>query len=351
MAATINQTEWLYSGSNDIGNYGNHYNVTPHNSTLEAEVFNPVIDKVLSGLSIVTLFITMVALGCSMEITKIKAHIKKPKGVVIAVVAQFGIMPLAAFALAKIFQLGSLEAVTLLICGCCPGGNLSNIFTLALDGDMNLSIVMTTCSTILALGMMPLLLFLYCQGIESIGYNMPYTGIIIALLLTLFPCAIGIAINHWAPQYSSIVQKVSLVILLNSAVAIGIISGISIGTSIWSVLSPQIMATASLLPMIGFMLGYILSTLFRLPEACRRTVAMETGCQNIQLCSTILKVTFPIEVIGALFLFPVVYILFQIIESLILITIYRCYKRFKPAAVEKTVYMVVDGKAEEVKIP
>ncbi|MGH0120773.1 UNVERIFIED_CONTAM: hypothetical protein FKN15_027139 [Acipenser sinensis] len=61
-----------------------------------------------------------------------------PKGVAIAVVAQYGIMPLTAFTLAKVFQLGSIESVTVLICGCCPGGNLSNIFALALKGDMNL---------------------------------------------------------------------------------------------------------------------------------------------------------------------------------------------------------------------
>lgn len=28
--------------------------------------------------------------------------------------------------------------VVVLICGCCPGGNLSNILALALQGDMNL---------------------------------------------------------------------------------------------------------------------------------------------------------------------------------------------------------------------
>ena len=95
-------------------------------------------DAAISGITIIILFITMVSLGCTMEISKIKYHILKPKGVAIAVVAQFGIMPLTAFSLAKVFQLEPIEAVTVLICGCCPGGNLSNIFALALKGDMNL---------------------------------------------------------------------------------------------------------------------------------------------------------------------------------------------------------------------
>ena len=70
------------------------------------------------------------------------------------------------------------------------------------------SIVMTTCSTLLALGMMPLLLFLYCQGISGLENAVPYTGITLSLVLTLLPCAIGVYINHRVPQYSKLITKV-----------------------------------------------------------------------------------------------------------------------------------------------
>lgn len=95
-------------------------------------------DKALSVVLIVVLFVIMVSLGCTMEIAKITTHLRKPKGVAIAVMAQYGIMPLTAFVLGKLFQLGAAESLAILICGCCPGGNLSNIFSLALRGDVNL---------------------------------------------------------------------------------------------------------------------------------------------------------------------------------------------------------------------
>lgn len=63
---------------------------------------------------------------------------------------------------------------------------------------------------------------------------------------------------------------------------------------------------------------------------CRRTISMETGFQNLQLCSTILNVTFPPEVIGPLFFFPLLYMIFQIAEGIIIIAVFRCYLRFKP---------------------
>lgn len=351
--ATMNQTEETYSGDS----YWYHediLNVTVSNSTsVFQSPLSPLVDKAISCITIIILFITMVSLGCTMEISKIKAHILKPKGVAIAVVAQYGIMPLTAFTLAKVFQLGSIESVTVLICGCCPGGNLSNIFALALKGDMNLSIVMTTCSTVLALGMMPLLLYLYCQGLSNMENAVPYGGIIIALAMTLVPCAIGIFLNARAPQYSKIIIRAGMSILLLASVAIAVLSGMVIGSTIWSVLSPTLIGTAAFMPLTGYLLGYILSSLFRLNEKCKRTVSMETGCQNIQLCSTILKVAFPAEVIGPLYLFPLIYILFQAGEALLFIVLFRYYERMRPQADDSgmIVYVAVDSKVDEVKLP
>ena len=68
-----------------------------------------------------------------------------------------------------------------------------------------------------------------------------------------------------------------------------------------------------------------------LTHRCSRTVSMETGCQNIQLCSTILNVTFPPEVIGPLFFFPLLYTICQTGEGLFLIALFRCYEKIKPS--------------------
>ncbi|XP_078724380.1 hepatic sodium/bile acid cotransporter isoform X2 [Lampetra fluviatilis] len=167
-----------------------------------------ILDEAVNAVTTAILVVTMVSLGCTMEIEHIGAHIRKPRGIIIAVLAQFGIMPVTAFALAKVFRLNPVEAVTVLICGCCPGGNLSNVFALALDGDMNLSILMTTCSTVLALGMMPLLLWAYSHGLSDTRFVIPYAKISIALALILLPCAVGIFINAKFPKYSRVILRV-----------------------------------------------------------------------------------------------------------------------------------------------
>ncbi|XP_051510337.1 hepatic sodium/bile acid cotransporter-like [Myxocyprinus asiaticus] len=294
---------------------------------------------------IVILFITMVSLGCTLKISQIKKHLIRPKGVAIVVEAQFRITPLTAFSLAKLFQLGPMESDTVLICGCCPGGNLSNIFTLVLQGDMNLSILMTTCSTALALGMMPLLIYLYCHGFSHLENIVPYNGITLARL-TLVPCSIGILINHHAPQYSKIITTGGMTITLISSVIIGILTAVIDRGSVFIVTS-QLIAIAALMPLNGYICGYILSTLFKMSASCRRTIAVEVDCQNNLLCTTILKVAFPSELIVQLYLFPIVYMLLQSAEAIIFIILFRCLQRLKSSQKETKVYIAEEGEAEE----
>ncbi|KAI5232170.1 Sodium/Bile Acid Cotransporter [Manis pentadactyla] len=325
-----------------------HNASAPLNFTLPPNFGKRPTDLALSVLLVFLLLLIMLSLGCTMEFSKIKAHLWKPKGLAIALVAQYGIMPLTAFALGKVFRLKNTEALAILICGCSPGGNLSNVFSLAIKGDMNLSIVMTTCSTFFALGMMPLLLYIYSKGIYdgNLKDKVPYGGIMVSLILVLIPCTIGIILNAKRPQYVPYVTKGGLIIKLLLAVAIIALSVINVGKSIMFVMTPHLLATSSLMPFIGFLLGYLLSALFQLNGRSRRTVSMETGCQNIQLCSTILNVTFPPEAIGPLFFFPLLYMIFQLGEGLLFIAIFRCYEKIKHAE-DKRKMIYTAAKTEE----
>ncbi|XP_044021835.1 sodium/bile acid cotransporter-like [Siniperca chuatsi] len=342
----MNVTE-VYNRIANIYNEGNFSG----NGSMDVLNASPKLTKAINTITIVVLFFTMISLGCMMEISKIKTHLLKPKGVAIALLAQFGIMPLAAFCLAKLLEMHPIKAVTVLICGCCPGGSLSNIFSLAIQGDMNLSIVMTTCSSFAALGMMPLLLYIYCRGFPGLENAVPFVGIITTLVLTLVPCIIGILINHYKPNYTPVVKKAGLSILIIVGIILFILSGIYVRDKIWMVLTADVLAVAALMPLIGFMLGYIMSVLCRLSPQCSRTISMETGCQNIQLCVAILKVTFSPQVIGPMFLFPLIYIQLQCAEALLLSLCFRCYQRFKPPAEDTRIYNTVDVKQEEVKQP
>lgn len=81
---------------------------------------------------------TMLGLGCTVDVSQLGEHVRRPIGVLLALVCQFVIMPLVAFLLALTFSLDDVAAMAVLLCGCCPGGNLSNILSLLAHGEMNL---------------------------------------------------------------------------------------------------------------------------------------------------------------------------------------------------------------------
>lgn len=134
---------------------------------------------VFTVVSAVMMGLIMFSLGCSVELRKLWSHIRRPWGIAVGLLCQFGLMPLIAYLLALSFSLTTAQAIAVLIMGCCPGGASSNILTFWVDGDMDLSISMTTCSTVAALGMMPLCLYLYTLSwnYEKNYFTIPYQNI------------------------------------------------------------------------------------------------------------------------------------------------------------------------------
>ena len=60
-----------------------------------------------------------------------------------------------------------------------------------------------------------------------------------------------------------------------------------------------------------------------------RTVALETGIQNFPLCMTLISLSFPREIIPKLALFPLLYGVFVLTNSVIFVGAYHVIKRYK----------------------
>ncbi|XP_074492264.1 sodium/bile acid cotransporter 4 [Sebastes fasciatus] len=272
---------------------------------------------------------TMLGLGCTVEVSQLGEHIRRPVGVLLALLCQFVIMPLVAFLLALAFSLDDVAAMAVLLCGCCPGGNLSNIMSLLVHGEMNLSIVMTISSTLLALVLMPLCLWIYSRAwINTPVVNlMPFGAIILTLCSTLIPIGLGVMLRYRYTRVADIVLKVSLWSLLITLILLFILTGAMLGPELLSTIPPSVYVVAILMPLCGYAAGYGLAVLFELPPSSCRSVSLETGCQNVQLCTAILKLAFPPQLMGGMYMFPLLYALFQAAEAGIFILAYRMYRK------------------------
>ncbi|XP_010206365.1 ileal sodium/bile acid cotransporter [Colius striatus] len=295
---------------------------------LPEDTFNQTLSTVLSTVLTIMLALVMFSMGCNVELQLFWNHIKRPWGILVGFLCQFGIMPLVAFLLSLVFNVLPIQAVVVMIMGCCPGGTASNVIAYWLDGDMDLSISMTTCSTILAMGMMPLCLFLYTKmWTDSSAIVLPYQSIGISLVSLLIPVSVGMYVNHKWPTKAKIILKVGSIVGAILIVLIAVVGGILYKGS-W-IISPKLWIIGTIFPAIGYFLGFLLARMSGLSWRRCRTVSLETGFQNTQLCSTIVQLSFTSEQLELMFTFPLIYSIFQLVLALLILGAYRIYRRHK----------------------
>ncbi|XP_044523115.1 ileal sodium/bile acid cotransporter [Gracilinanus agilis] len=288
--------------------------------------FNRTLSVVLSTVLTILLALVMFSMGCNVEIMKFLNNLKRPWGIFVGFLCQFGIMPLMGFILSVAFNILPIQAVGVLIMGCCPGGTASNILAYWCDGDMDLSISMTTCSTLLALGMMPLCLFLYTKmWIDTGTIKIPYDSLGISLVALIIPISAGIYVNHKWPEKAKAILKIGSITGVILIVVIAVTGGILYQGS-WTI-NPKLWIIGTIFPMAGYLLGFFLGRIAGLSWHRCRTVALETGMQNTQLCSTIVQLSFSPEELDLMFTFPLIYSIFQFVMAGLFIGSYYLYKK------------------------
>jgi predicted Na+-dependent transporter len=90
----------------------------------------------------IMMIVIMLGMGASLTWRDFLIAFRKPKGVLVGLLCQYGIMPLLAFLLAKALGLSPGLTVGLILMGCMPGGTTSNIFTYFSKAVLALSIIL-----------------------------------------------------------------------------------------------------------------------------------------------------------------------------------------------------------------
>lgn len=83
------------------------------------------------------------------------------------------------------------------------------MWTVILGGNLDLSIAMTTISTIAAFGMMPLWLFTLGRVIfESGDMQIPYRNLATYVIALIIPLAIGVLIKRYLPRVGNFLVRI-----------------------------------------------------------------------------------------------------------------------------------------------
>ncbi|MCB4792423.1 MAG: bile acid:sodium symporter family protein [Elusimicrobia bacterium] len=223
--------------------------------------------------------LTMLGIGMVTNPIDYKPMITSPKPVLLGVSAQFGIMPLASFLVAKLLQLPPELALGLIIAGSVPDAMALSVVSYAARADVPYSIALTSVITLLAPILTPT--FTYIFG--HVYLDIPFLPMVISILkMVIIPLAIGLTIKHY---YKSHIEKFKAIFPAISSIFIACICGLVVALNRDYILNISwiILAAVFLLNTTGLILGYWAGILFGFDIQRRRTVALCVGMQNAGL--------------------------------------------------------------------
>lgn len=275
-------------------------------------------------LLVIMVFVIMFGLGAGLTPRDFRQALRRPWGLIIGWVTQFGIMPLLAYFLiiTFLFQLPKDYAIPVaigaMIMGSVPAGTTSNIFTYFSKGNLALSVIMTTNSTLWAVLMTPLSLIIFLGLLIPDGaasQQIPPRNIIVTLIILLIPVVLGMLLRKYSANVGAVLE------LMGGLVGVFFILFL-LSTWVprnWELLSStpwQTYVVAIGLGLFGIIIAYLLTRGFKMHPMNARTIALETGIQNGPLALAIVLLNFSGDpTIGLVLIVPALYSLFIVLIS------------------------------------
>lgn len=228
------------------------------------------------GLIVPFLSLIMLGMGVTLSVDSFLAVLKKPSVVILGTLMQYTLMPFFAWLICLALKLPTDLMAGVVLLGCCPGGTASNVICYLAKGDVALSIVLTSVSTLIAFLATPFLTWLYIgQAVE-----VDVMGMLVSVVkIVLVPVVFGLSINYFFEEKISKIRDIFPAI---SALAIVIIIAVIIGVNRGSLenMGPMVLLAVVLHNGLGLAGGYGVAKAFKLSETEARTIAIEVGMQN-----------------------------------------------------------------------
>lgn len=222
------------------------------------------------------LAVIMLSMGLSLQFEDFSRTLKRPWLIGLGMLLQFGIMPLAAYLIARQLGLAMELLVGMVLVGASAGGTASNVICYLAKGDVALSITLTTVSTLLAVIAMPGLTWLYLG--QSIP--VPFADMLVSIVkIVILPVLLGVILNRFLHRALKKIQFIFPVIAV-SAIVVIIAIIVALNSQRLSQVGPALLLAVILHNLTGLLAGYGIAGLLGYDARIRRTLAIEVGMQN-----------------------------------------------------------------------
>ncbi|KAG5232170.1 sodium/metabolite cotransporter BASS [Salix suchowensis] len=224
----------------------------------------------------------MLSIGIKLSIHDFAPAIKRPLPLSVGFIAQYVLKPGLGVLVAKAFGMSQMFFAGFVLTSCVAGAQLSSYASFLSKGDVALSILLTSSTTIAAVLVTPLLTGLLIGSVVPVNAFAMSKSI---LQVVLIPITLGLVLNTYAKEVVNFLNPVMpFVAMVCTSLCIG--SPLAINRSqILSKEGLRLIFPVLTFHVMAFTLGYWVSKIpaLRQEEEASRTISLCTGMQSSTL--------------------------------------------------------------------
>ena len=244
-------------------------------------------------LAFTQLFLAMLGMGATLQISDFVAVSKAPKAMLSGLGIQVFLVPLSAFLILMSLDINPGVAIGLVIIAAIPGGTTSNIYTFFARGHVALSIAITAITTVACLVTVPVVLRLLLSEYVPPDFSLPVGKIAgETLSAILIPLALGMIIFKKLPAYTEQISKWAIRLSLMIIVLI-IIGASTSGRIDWTAFGASNAAILAGFTLLLMWLGLFVPRMLGLERSDIVAIDMEVSVRNVNLAVLIIASLFP----------------------------------------------------------
>lgn len=227
-------------------------------------------------LAVPLIQIIMFGMGTKLSIDDFVREFRKPKAIIIGTFLVYTIMPLAGLFIVQAFRFEPEVAAGVILIGSCPGGVASNVMTFLADGNIALSVSITSFATLISPIVTPFLM----KMIAGKFIDIAFFGMMISIFkMVILPIVAGLIANKllrerkkWINRLLPLISMIAIILIATIVVAHYRDQLLVVGLALIG---------ASLIHnFLGYFLGYWSGRLIGLNERDCRTMSIEVGLKN-----------------------------------------------------------------------
>jgi BASS family bile acid:Na+ symporter len=237
--------------------------------------------EIAKTIAPVCLAIIMFGLGLGLTTSDFTRLLKTPRDFFVGFLSQVILLPIIAFGLILIIPMPIEIAMGVMIIAAAPGGVTSNVLTKFANGDVALSVSLTAVVSLLAIFIVPLIVFNSANfiGVEiTKEISMKSIAVKMFFVVTV-PVLFGMIVRSLMTDFiiskTLIIQRLSIILFL--------IVFISIWVEEWDRIVSFIARAGlvtGILNLVMIFVGYYVAKMFASGVPQRRCISLECGLQN-----------------------------------------------------------------------